>query len=97
MRSGLSPPSMTDFIAAAMATPGRFEPWSAAYTLVAPYSPSAAAMALPSPPMKAVTLDESERALVSSSSVALVGAPFAACANTQMLLSAIAVLLAELR
>ena len=88
MRSGVLPPSMTLFNADAIATPGRFFPISTARTAVAPYSPRAAASA-PLPAMNAVTLEESERALVSNSSVADVGAPLAACAKTQMLFSAI--------
>jgi hypothetical protein len=43
--------------------------------------------------MIAVTLDDNERAFVRSSSVAEVGAPFATCAKTQMLLSAMMILL----
>jgi hypothetical protein len=43
--------------------------------------------------MIATTFEESERAFVSSSSVADVGAPLLACAKTQMLFSAIVILL----
>ncbi len=75
---------MTAFIAAETATPGSLPPRSpVAYTLVAPYSPSAAAIADASPPTNAVT-SPSPRALVSSSSVPVVGAPLDSCANTQM-------------
>ena len=87
IRSGESPLSITDFIAAETATPGSLPPRSpVAYTLVAPCSPSEPAMAEASPPANAETEPPADtvRALVSSSSVAVVGAPFDSCANTQM-------------
>ena len=89
MTDGESPPSITAFIAADTAGPGNLPARSpVAYTLVAPYSPSAPATADASPPMNAETFEESERAFVSSSRVPVVGAPPAVCANTQMLLIA---------
>ena len=79
---------MTAFIAADTATPGSLPPRSpVAYTLAAPYSPSAAAIA------DGVAADERGdgaaelRALVRSSSVPVVGAPFGSCAKTQMFMS----------
>ncbi len=86
MMSGESPPSMTAFIAAAPATPGSLPPRSpVAYTFVAPNSPSPAAKLSASPATNAVTDELSSRALVSSSCVAVVGAPSTPWANTQTL------------
>ena len=93
MTSGVSPPSITDFIAVATATPGNLPPRSpVAYTFVAPYSPSAPATAAPSPPIKAATLDDIARALVRSSKVPVVGTPFVVWAKTQTLLIAMTIL-----
>src|SRR5829696_2231425 len=87
-RSGESPPSMIAFSALATATPGSLPPRSpVAYTLVAPCSPSAPAIADASPPTMAVTLPPPAvrlRALVSSSREPVVAAPLDSCAKTQM-------------
>ncbi len=60
---------------------------------MAPCSPSAIARSLTTPPTKAETLSPSDRALVTSSSVAAVGTCSAPCANTQMLDTAMIVVL----
>src|SRR5262245_10541083 len=89
MRSGASPPSMTAFMAADTATPGSFPRRSPVeYTFVAPCAPSGPASEAPSPATNADTVPPSCAAFETSSSVCDVGAPLAACANTQMLLAA---------
>src|SRR5262245_50843071 len=64
-------------------TPLKDEPWSAACTFVAPYSPSCGAMASASAPAyTASTVSPSSRAFVSSSSVAEVALPSSPSAYT---------------
>src|SRR2546421_8462742 len=64
-------------------TPLSDDPWSTAYTLLAPYSPSwGATSSASAPEYTASTVSPISRAFVSSSSVAEVGLPSAASAYT---------------
>src|SRR5262245_21771777 len=82
MRSGCC--SATSWASSAPpTTPLSDEPWSTAYTLAAPYSPSCGATAsAPAPAYTASTVSPISRAFVSSSRVADVGLPSAASAYT---------------
>src|SRR5215207_2011050 len=100
MTSGASPPAITACIAAAPATPGRCPSRSPVeYTFVAPNSPSPAATSAPSPTTNAETEppSASSRAFVSSSRLPVVGAPSDPCANTQMLVAIVDLLLDDLQ